>query len=511
MVVDTNKESLNINKLVTEREEMIFVEEDMIVPDSKPDILSAINTSGNICIYKKELMDEKVKLDGGINAYIMYLADNTEDNVRGININLDFSKMIDAPNCKDNMILDMRTEIKSLECNVINGRKINVKAGINVRFKVYTNESVEIINDIINNEDIQVLKNNVNVNSLVGSGKTKAYVKDTITIDNSDNLAEILKVNINMVDKDIKTSYNKVLAKTEAEIKIMYLTEDGKIVACTNKIPIVGFIDIQDVSEENICDTNFEIKNMIVKPNSAEEHSIYIELEVEASCMAYEEKSINLLEDIYSPIEDLNCNKKEVTAISNKENRTETCHINENINITELGDKEIVDVDCKPRITNTNKLNSRIMYDGEVELNFVLSNSNNQINTARVVMPFEFNVENIENGEMLEINTNFEVGEQNFVVKTGGDVVVDLNIIFNIGICKNISVSIIDDIEIEENKEFEDYSLIIYIVKPGDTLWNIAKKLKSTVDDIARANGIENENKIKVGEKLYIPRYVKYA
>ena len=79
MVVDTNKESLNINKLVTEREEMIFVEKDMIVPDSKPDILSAINTSGNICIYKKELMDEKVKLDGGINAYIMYLADNTEE------------------------------------------------------------------------------------------------------------------------------------------------------------------------------------------------------------------------------------------------------------------------------------------------------------------------------------------------------------------------------------------------------------------------------------------------
>ena len=48
MVVDTNKESLNINKLVSEKKEMIFVEGDMIVPDSKPDILNTINTSGNI-------------------------------------------------------------------------------------------------------------------------------------------------------------------------------------------------------------------------------------------------------------------------------------------------------------------------------------------------------------------------------------------------------------------------------------------------------------------------------
>ena len=47
------------------------------------------------------------------------------------------------------------------------------------------------------------------------------------------------------------------------------------------------------------------------------------------------------------------------------------------------------------------------------------------------------------------------------------------------------------------------------IVKKGDTLWNIAKKFGSTVDDIARANGIEDVNLIIPGEKLYIPKYVK--
>ena len=35
-----------------------------------------------------------------------------------------------------------------------------------------------------------------------------------------------------------------------------------------------------------------------------------------------------------------------------------------------------------------------------------------------------------------------------------------------------------------------------YTVQPGDTLWKIAKKYGSTVDDIVRVNGIENPDKI---------------
>ncbi len=511
MVVDTNKETLNLNKVVCEKEEMLFVEGDMIVPDSKPDILSAINTSGNICVYKKELMDEKIKIDGSINTYIIYIADSSEDSIRALNINLDFSNVIDASNCKDDMILEMWTEIKSLECNVINGRKVNVKAGINVKFRVYTNENVELVNDIGENHDIQVLKSTTNVNSLVGYGSTKAYVKDTIMIDNTDNLAEILKVSVNLVDRDIKTSYNKVLAKSEAEIKILYLTEENKIACCTNKIPIVGFIDIQDVAENNVCDTNFEIRNMIIKPNNTDEHSIYVELEVEVSCMAYEEKVLNLVEDLYSPVEELSCNKKEISAISNKQNRVERCQINETVNLSELGDDRILDVECLPSITNVNISNTKINYECDAELCFVILGDDNQVRIINRTVPFDFTVDNIENGEKIELNTRIEIAENDFTIKAGGDIGIDVKLIFNLNMSKNESVSVIDNIEVMNNNDLEDYSLIIYIVKPGDTLWKIAKNLRSTVEDIVKANVIENENKIKPGEKLYIPRYVKYA
>ena len=64
----------------------------------------------------------------------------------------------------------------------------------------------------------------------------------------------------------------------------------------------------------------------------------------------------------------------------------------------------------------------------------------------------------------------------------------------------------------EENKTEEikkdcAYSMIIYFAKPGDTLWKIAKRFNSTVEDIARVNGIEDVNNLQVGRQLFIPRY----
>ena len=90
----------------------------MIVPDSKPDILNTINTSGNVCIYKKEVMDGKIRIDGNILTYIMYLADGGTDNVRGLNTGLDFSETINVPELEANMSVNLFASIKFIECKV---------------------------------------------------------------------------------------------------------------------------------------------------------------------------------------------------------------------------------------------------------------------------------------------------------------------------------------------------------------------------------------------------------
>lgn len=509
MVVNTSKENLCINKLVSKKKEIIFVEKDMIVPDAKPDILNTICTSGEVCIYKKEILEEKIRIDGNINCYIMYLADNSDDKIRGINTTLDFSENINVNNAKENMESNIEVKLKSIECKVINGRKISIKASLEVKVELYSNEEVEIINSVDDNNNIQILKEGLNVNSLVGVGDTKIYAKETISIDSIDDLAEILKSNVSICDKDIKISYNKILTKAEAIIKIMYLTEDNRICVKESKIPIVGFIDITNVAENNICNSYYELRNIVLKPNSQEEHSIYVEMEIGVKCMAYEEKTINLIQDLYSPCEKLDFDKKQVTTVVNTRKDNTILPIRENVNLKDIESKRLIDADITVNISEEGRIANPKIYDGEIECRFTFIDDNMNIELKTAKIPFEHTFENIT--EKCNSNFDIQIKNEDFVVQDNGNIVCNIDLQIENTTAENRSINIIENVESSEDENEQDYSVIIYIVKSGDTLWNIAKKYKTTVNFIVKINGIETPNDIDVGQKLYIPRYSKMS
>lgn len=511
MDVEVSKENICINKLVCEKKEVIFVQNDLIVPDSKPDVLSSINMSGNVCVCKKEVQDDKIKLEGNINTYIMYLPDSKDDKLRGLNTSLDFSEFISVPGAKEGMELELQTSIKDMECKVLNGRKVSVKAGLEVVIKLYSNEEADIVNGVNNIQDIQILQKDFNINSLVGSGNTKVYVKDTLSVDANEEIAEILRTDINLINNDIKISYNKILVKSEAEVKIMYLTENNKINTVKGKIPVVGFVDLQNISEENICDVNFEIANMVVRPNGPEEHSIYVELEIVANCKAFEKKQINLLQDLYSPTIDLTFSQRKISTMTEKVSRTKEFTITNNINMEGISSENVLDVEVRSAINKQQITTTKIIYEGELEVNFIFEDGNN-INSKLTKIPFDYSVENELQNDKINVDTRAIVNNTNFDFN-GSSIKASVDMTFNIEASKNSNINIIENIQIQENRQpnGEDYdSLILYIVQKGDTLWKIAKKFRSTIDDLARVNGIEDRDKIDVGQKIYIPKF-KYV
>lgn len=50
----------------------------------------------------------------------------------------------------------------------------------------------------------------------------------------------------------------------------------------------------------------------------------------------------------------------------------------------------------------------------------------------------------------------------------------------------------------------EDVNGYIYVTRPGDTLWSIAQRFGTTVESIAKKNGMCNPNMIYPGTRLYI-------
>ncbi len=504
MTVDTQKEKICINKIVEEKNEIVTIEGDQIVPDVKPDVIASINTSGNICIYKKEILDGRVRIDGSIDAYVMYLTESEDSLVRGLNTSIDFTHMMDMPNCTSDMNLELDAALKGIDCKVLNGRKINLKTNIEFKVKIYENKDEEIIRQIVGVENIQKQNKVLQINSLVGMGNTKVVAKDTLSIDEGCNFGEILKANCNITNKEYKMSYNKILAKADASVRIMYLTEENTIKTVSSQIPVMGFIDVPDISEENICDINYLLKNIIIKPNSAGEHSIMIEAEIDIDARAYDTKDIEIIDDLYNPDCDIEFTTKDIETLTQKNNCNEVVDINENININEI--QNILDIEANSTITNINMGNDKIIYEGEISLKILFeSNTSSRIETKQIDIPFNKQIStNVTSN--IKVSNNIEITKQSFNAN-GSNLEIKMELNLMASIYKTTTLRIIDTLQIEEYKKTNRCGMTIYFVKKEDTLWNIAKRFRTTVDEIVRVNELQDENKIEIGQQLFIPNY----
>lgn len=507
MEVDVTKQNVTVNKLISNKKEVVIIEGDMIVPDVKPDILNTIDTVGNLCISKKEVLDGKVRFDGNINLNVIYLADTDTDFIRGLTNSLDFTQIIEVDNCKSGMELRNNINIKDIECKVLNGRKINTKVVLEIEVYIYSNEEINILKEVNNVEEIQVLNSNMQINNLIGKGCCRACAKDTISL-GEECLAEILKVEIKLLNKEMKVSYNKILLKADACIKIMYLTENRDIKIVSSIIPVMGFIDIPNVSENNILSCSYEIKNIVLKPNSSEQHSIYVEIEFEVCCDAVDYIEIESIQDMYCPNKDIKFKQKEITTVMNKQINKNVCNIREKISIPEISSNKIYDVEILPNINNVNILNGRIVYEGELKLNFIFSSDiNNGIDTKRYTLPFTFSIENEQINSNKILNTKTSCIDDEFVITSDGMVECKINLEFETEMYENANINIIDEIEMLEVENNSNPSMVIYIVKDGDTLWNIAKTYRTTIQDIIDVNNLDNGDILFVGQKLFIPRF----
>lgn len=152
-------------------------------------------------------------------------------------------------------------------------------------------------------------------------------------------------------------------------------------------------------------------------------------------------------------------------------------------------------------------LNEKIVYDGDVTLSIMYTNEMGIVDQKELNIPFNFTDQLQGLREGSNVDTDIDVTKQDFVLLPDGYLEAQIDLMFNVNSSRLQNINVIDEIVAEDRNRDDMYSMVIYFVKPGDTLWKIAKKFGSTIDDIARVNGIQNVDLLQVGRQLYIPRY----
>lgn len=506
--MDYITDKILLNQEVERKKDIFVVEDSIIIPDVKPDILSIVNTSNNLYVYKKELNNSKVKIDGGIQLDTIYTADDEMNSINVLHSTLDFSKVLEF-NLKEfeKSTFSCALNVKNIDSKIINGRKIGIKATIEYEIFIYSNKEIEYISQI-DNCDVQKIGKTINISLLKNSGETQCRAKETISVE--DNITDILSYSISVKNKEQKVSYNKILSKADCVIDFIYINEKNQIQSSQEIIPVMGFIDMPGVTDEELSIINYETRNICIKPDSVTNNTILVDIEFEIKCDLYEKKSMNIIQDLYSPEEEITLYQEEVSFAQNRNIIKSRYDINDKINSSEAKDNKIY-------ITNISKNNisqkisgEYIYYNGNINVDFLFeSNNTNRLEQRSQSLEFSHNVKIEGKIDDIVINSDFEIDNVESKAIQSGEQNLNMGITIYSDVYSKTKVNLINNVKVEKSEETKrKSSLVIYYVKEGDTLWNIAKKFKTTTEEIIEVNEIENENKLKIGEQLFIPKHV---
>lgn len=486
------KNTISINKKMAEKVKNIEVKGDIIVPDSKPDIVNIINTNSNPYIYKEEINDGKYRFDGNLDAHIIYLSDNGE--TKCIQTTLDFMDQIEDSVFNNQMSTKYRIELVGVDTKILNERKVTLSVNMKICFDFFECKEIEYLDDLNSLTGVEKLQETVELNSLVATNKVKSSLKEDLAINEVDEISEILKIDIDVANIENKISYNKVLSKADVNIVILYIADTGKIGKLVTSVPIMNFIDLEKVTDEDTCNIEYKIRNMLFKPNSKEQKSISCQIDFEVCCEVYNKRTIEIVQDMYGIGKNVTFNQRPIEVQTDMEVQKEHVNISENILVEDI--RNLHFVNCMANITNKTTMGNLSNYEGEVCVDIYYEAGNN-LSVKTVKIPFMVKLEG--NSDNIEINftrKSFKLNNE--------EVVCDIDMDVTPNNTNYKTINIIDNVQEEECEEENDYAMIVYFVKQGDTVWSIARNFRVTQESIIQANNLQDDNRINVGEKLYI-------
>ena len=331
-------EKINIYREKLIKEDKINLKQDLIVPDSKQDIFQIKDSSFYSYLSKVEVSNGMIKANGNIDSYISYISSGEE--TVGLKTVFIFESIINDSLIQDSMGVKYDIVVQKEDIKIVNERKISISLDLKIIYYIYGIDEVELFDDFSEIDDIQINSKAINISSLTSSNFNIANLKEEIKIDNTDIVSDILSINTEIFNKEVKISHRKVLTKADLLVSIKYLTQDNRICDVEEKFSIMSFIDMENINENNICTTDYQVRDIELNINNSDENSIILQMEYEINCNAFEEKERNIIIDIYSLKYDLEFSSRSIQINDESEEKGEVINIVQNITKKEIANQE---------------------------------------------------------------------------------------------------------------------------------------------------------------------------
>lgn len=514
MVLEQIKQEWNGAEYKENLQARIAVKEDILLGDGKPDIARVFQTQLSPCIENSVLENGKLMISGKIWVDVLYLAEGTPWTVHSMRTQIPLEAAFDTecPHDTTVPICTFSHNVEDLRMILRSTRKLNLSAMLELSAEIVWNQKVSVVSSVTGSDELQVLETVRNVSRKVAECKEKLIVKEELKIpERVGNISELLWWDAFLCSKEVQLLSDQAMVRGELEVSILYTTEenDAGVQYLKERIPFSSMVDGTGIGSGMKYELILQPEKPMVRVGTDQDGELRLfDTETLCDCMlrVYEEKEEKWIRDVYLPSH-------------RTQQEGQKVHVSgplrmEMYNFRADGELELPENLPDPiRVFYTSVLphvDDVMLEDGILQVEGVLhmgiyfqaSEESGGVCAFSGQMPFQHSV-NLGLEEDVQLRTRVHVQEASASWQGGGRMRIGVQCQLEVTTGKSQEVEVLEEVglvpmEAEELSQIP--SMALYIVQPGDTLWNIAKEFNTTADRVMELNEIKEGEALPVGK-----------
>lgn len=512
--IDVIKENLQFQQLLRENSSTAILQEEYLIPDTHPDVQGILEVEAKPKITSKEIVGEKVMLEGKVEYTVLYIPRDENEIVNCVSYSEKFTSSLSLGENEHNIVCEVECKVEHIDARIMNERKIEIQGVIDLDWELYKTIEFDFVKEIQATEGIEVLKNVESINRLVASKETELIGKSMIRVSmDKPQIDKILKCSMRLHKKEVKVGEDKVFLGCYCALKILYVSsETNEIITLDDDIYLSKEEEIAGIFADMIPSVSYEIKSYdlaIENDDLGESRIVNIEFLLESKIKIFSDENIDVIKDAYSPKLQIEIKREnyEIGALLGSQVNESTIKDNIYLKEGDLKPEKIIESSENIIITDKSITDDKITVEGIIKVNIVYKALEEGEGFAEVSTDIPFtsvlDMLGAKNGMKAIVKCSLENIEANLEANT---IAIKANISMWAKVFYEVKKEFISDvIEGDGDIPKKKASITIYIIGKGDTLWKLAKKYNCTVDEIIQINSIDNPDNIVEGEKLIIP------
>lgn len=520
--------ALQMTDIKQKQQIQVFIEEDILVPDIKPDMKDIVLIDGRVRISEKGTDAGSLRVIGDLVLDILYApeGDRGSEQYPLVPMEAKINFKNDSENSGYSQDLEIMPVVEHVDYTIVNERKFKIKALVVFAVKEYNQIEEQLFEGVVNDE-VQLLKKKIKYTDMAEKRMERTEIKEEIELrEGSPEIGKVLRSGVNIIENHRQIARDKAVINATAAYNILYMSneERPKPVFYQGKSEFTQFIKLSDTENIPGSRVSFRVSNLNVAPKAKEEEDgsvLAIEMDVETTIEIYKNYEKEIITDVYHHIKDVELESNDVKFMYLQGNGSTDINLRETVTVPNA--EQIAYMEGRIYETGSSLDTGKNILEGVLEVGIVgvegdnsgladeriseMSN-NEKIFKVKAEVPFRSFIEIPGITKEMTGENEFYVKELSFEKLNNRQIEINAVVSTKTMITKTEVHTLIKSVKLIEPEinPGDEAGIVLYIAKKGDSIWKIAKKYRTTIDEICRINQMEQEEELKSGEKILIVR-----